>query len=75
MRWSLWDEVWAFITNTEMVEVDWKLVHKLSYLLVLFFALEPSYIHPDEHFQSLEVLTSKSDLTHLNWLKVLKTDR
>lgn len=37
--------------------VNWKVVHYLSYIAVLFFALEPSYIHPDEHFQSLEVLT------------------
>lgn len=41
--------------------VNWKAVHYVSYLAVLFFALEPSYIHPDEHFQSLEVLTSEFD--------------
>ncbi|SCU88615.1 LANO_0D02608g1_1 [Lachancea nothofagi CBS 11611] len=33
-----------------------KAVHILGYLAGLFFALEPSYIHPDEHFQSLEIL-------------------
>jgi hypothetical protein len=42
--------------------VNWKIVHYFSYLAVVFFALEPSYIHPDEHFQSLGVLTSECDL-------------
>lgn len=33
--------------------------HYVGYLLGLFFALEPSYIHPDEHFQSIEILMGK----------------
>ncbi|CEP62895.1 glycosylphosphatidylinositol-alpha 1,2 mannosyltransferase LALA0_S06e06304g [Lachancea lanzarotensis] len=36
--------------------MDLRLIHILGYLVGLFFALEPSYIHPDEHFQSLEIL-------------------
>jgi phosphatidylinositol glycan class Z len=42
-----------------MGNLNWRFVHYLSYLAAAFFALEPSYIHPDEHFQSLQVLTSK----------------
>lgn len=38
--------------------LNWKTIHYLSYLALIFFALEPSYIHPDEHFQSLEILQS-----------------
>ncbi|ODQ60139.1 glycosyltransferase family 22 protein [Wickerhamomyces anomalus NRRL Y-366-8] len=38
---------------------DWKTFHYISYALLFYFALEPSYIHPDEHFQSFEVLTNK----------------
>ncbi|CAR24718.1 glycosylphosphatidylinositol-alpha 1,2 mannosyltransferase [Lachancea thermotolerans CBS 6340] len=33
--------------------------HVLGYLFGLIVALEPSYIHPDEHFQSLEVMMIK----------------
>ncbi|CUS24140.1 LAQU0S14e01024g1_1 [Lachancea quebecensis] len=33
--------------------------HVLGYLFGLIFALEPSYIHPDEHFQSLEIMMIK----------------
>ncbi|SCV04486.1 LAME_0H18822g1_1 [Lachancea meyersii CBS 8951] len=36
--------------------MDPRTVHIVGYLVGLFFALEPSYIHPDEHFQSLEIL-------------------
>ncbi|SCU83255.1 LAFA_0D02564g1_1 [Lachancea sp. 'fantastica'] len=39
--------------------MDLRLVHILGYLAGLFFALEPSYIHPDEHFQSLEILAHR----------------
>lgn len=31
----------------------------LGYLLGLFFAMEPSYIHPDEHFQGMEIMMMK----------------
>ncbi|KAH3682334.1 hypothetical protein WICPIJ_006706 [Wickerhamomyces pijperi] len=36
--------------------LNWKTIHYLSYLALIYFLLEPSYIHPDEHFQSFEVL-------------------
>ncbi|SCU95228.1 LADA_0G14378g1_1 [Lachancea dasiensis] len=39
--------------------MNFKTVHILSYLVGLFFALEPSYIHPDEHFQSMEILAHR----------------
>ena len=31
----------------------------VAYLFGILIALQPSYIHPDEHFQSLEVVASQ----------------
>ncbi|SCU88573.1 LAMI_0D10594g1_1 [Lachancea mirantina] len=39
--------------------MELKKLHFLGLLLGLFFALEPSYIHPDEHFQGLNIVLSK----------------
>ncbi|SCW02863.1 LAFE_0F15940g1_1 [Lachancea fermentati] len=36
--------------------INLQIWHYLGYLIGLFVALEPSYIHPDEHFQSLGIL-------------------
>lgn len=38
---------------------NWRLVYFISIGLRFVFALSNSYIHPDEHFQSLEVMTSR----------------
>lgn len=35
---------------------NWKSFHYVCYAAVALLVFEPSYIHPDEHFQSLEVL-------------------
>ncbi|KAK6464479.1 GPI mannosyltransferase 4 [Scheffersomyces coipomensis] len=39
--------------------LNWRALFFISIGLRFFFALSNSYIHPDEHFQSLEVLTNK----------------
>ncbi|ODV78941.1 glycosyltransferase family 22 protein [Suhomyces tanzawaensis NRRL Y-17324] len=41
------------------LSVNWRLVYFLSIGLRFVFALSNSYIHPDEHFQSLEVLSGR----------------
>lgn len=38
---------------------NWRLAYFISIGLRFVFALSNSYIHPDEHFQSLEVMTSR----------------
>jgi GPI mannosyltransferase 4 len=37
----------------------WKLVYLLTLLIRVFFALRPSYIHPDEVFQGPEVIAGE----------------
>jgi len=38
---------------------DLLLVHLLLVLVGLYFALSPSYIHPDEHFQGPEIIAGR----------------
>lgn len=38
---------------------NWRQVYVLTIILRFVFGLSNSYIHPDEHFQNFEVLTSK----------------
>ncbi|KAH3679563.1 hypothetical protein WICMUC_000896 [Wickerhamomyces mucosus] len=38
--------------------INWRTIHYISYIALIFFAFEPSYLHPDEHFQTFEVLTN-----------------
>lgn len=40
----------------------WKLLYLILLALRLYFALSPSYIHPDEHFQGPEVIAGTSPL-------------
>ncbi|ODV95773.1 hypothetical protein PACTADRAFT_75001 [Pachysolen tannophilus NRRL Y-2460] len=37
---------------------NWRNIYILSVPARFFFALQPSYLHPDEHFQNFEVLTN-----------------
>ncbi|KAI3404729.2 SMP3 [Candida oxycetoniae] len=48
---------------------NWRNVYLFTIPLRFVFALSNSYIHPDEHFQSVEVLTSKilGYETHIPW--------
>lgn len=39
--------------------VNWRLIYVFSVILRFYFGLSDSYIHPDEHFQSFEILTSR----------------
>lgn len=39
--------------------INWRNIYLLTIPLRIVFTLSNSYIHPDEHFQSLEVLTNK----------------
>lgn len=41
------------------LSVNWRFIYFLSIGFRFVFALSDSYIHPDEHFQSLEVLAGK----------------
>ena len=38
----------------------WRRVYLLLLAVRLYFALQPSYIHPDEHFQGPEVIAGES---------------
>lgn len=38
----------------------WRRAYLLLVLVRLYFALQPSYIHPDEHFQGPEVVAGAS---------------
>ena len=38
----------------------WRRVYLLLVLVRLWFALSPSYLHPDENFQGPEVIAGKS---------------
>ncbi|RCK66595.1 hypothetical protein Cantr_04864 [Candida viswanathii] len=38
---------------------DWRTFYLFTIVFRFVFALSNSYIHPDEHFQSFEVLTSR----------------
>ncbi|CAI5756372.1 unnamed protein product [Candida verbasci] len=38
--------------------MNWRYIYLFSILLRIYFCLSNSYIHPDEHFQSLEVLSN-----------------
>jgi GPI mannosyltransferase 4 len=38
----------------------WRRAYLLLILVRLYFALSPSYLHPDENFQSLEPIAGKS---------------
>lgn len=40
-------------------ETMWRRTYILLLLVRIFFALRPSYIHPDENFQGPEVLAGK----------------
>ena len=37
----------------------WRRLYLFLLAVRLYFALQPSYIHPDEHFQGPEVMASK----------------
>lgn len=37
----------------------WRRTYLVLLLIRVYFALSPSYIHPDEHFQGLEVFAGK----------------
>lgn len=41
------------------LDFNWRYVYLVAIGLRFVFALSNSYIHPDEHFQSLEILTNK----------------
>jgi len=38
----------------------WKRLYFVLALVRLFLALQPSYLHPDEHFQGPEVIAGES---------------
>ena len=46
----------VLIAPTVVKSIMWRRVYFLLVLVRLYFALSPSYIHPDEHFQSPEVI-------------------
>ena len=43
----------------------WRRVYLLLVLVRLYFALSPSYIHPDEHFQGPEVIAGRQHVVHI----------
>ncbi|OKL61674.1 GPI mannosyltransferase 4 [Talaromyces atroroseus] len=47
----------------------WRRAYLLLLLIRVYFALSPSYVHPDEHFQSLEVFAGRiySYPSQLTW--------
>ncbi|EEA24506.1 alpha 1,2 mannosyltransferase [Talaromyces marneffei ATCC 18224] len=47
----------------------WRRTYLLLLLVRIYFALSPSYVHPDEHFQSLEVFAGRiySYPSQLTW--------
>ncbi|GAB7347901.1 hypothetical protein MBLNU459_g5424t1 [Dothideomycetes sp. NU459] len=51
------------------IGIMWRRVYLLLVLLRLYFALSPSYLHPDEHFQGPEVIAGRifSYPSHLTW--------
>lgn len=40
----------------------WRRIYLVLLLVRLYFALSPSYLHPDEHFQGPEVIAGKMAL-------------
>lgn len=44
----------------------WWRIYLLLVLVRLWFALSPSYIHPDENFQGPEVIAGKNYCPHMN---------
>jgi phosphatidylinositol glycan class Z len=49
----------------------WRRTYLLLLLVRIYFALSPSYVHPDEHFQSLEVFAGMH-LTKKNKVETLR---
>ena len=48
----------------------WRRLYLLLLAVRLYFALQPSYIHPDEHFQGPEVMASKHLSSAINVLQL-----
>lgn len=48
----------------------WRRVYFLLILVRVYFALSPSYLHPDENFQGPEVIAGASSVPHAenSWL-------
>lgn len=48
----------------------WRRTYLVLLLIRVYFALSPSYIHPDEHFQGLEVFAGKR-FVYETWVATL----
>ena len=53
----------------------WRRVYLVLVAVRLYFALQPSYIHPDEHFQGPEVIASMLSLGVHNNDDLIRTRR
>ena len=42
----------------------WRRLYLLLLLVRIYFALSPSYLHPDENFQGPEVIAGSRSLLH-----------
>jgi phosphatidylinositol glycan class Z len=49
----------------------WRRVYFLLILVRVYFALSPSYLHPDENFQGPEVIAGTSALRVHSWATAL----
>lgn len=53
----------------------WRRTYLLLLLIRVYFALSPSYLHPDEHFQGPEVFAGRSCLLASSEYTYIYTDQ